>query len=117
MKFEAHYNLAVLLRSMKRYRESISELEKAALLVTESSDSSELQTAYIFNMLNEVSRRFITSEDYGTAKLTDEPTTGLSYTYINGRIVADDEFEKAMIKNFKTCSGADVFKEEEDDEI
>lgn len=117
MRFEAHYNLAVLLRSMKRYRESITELEKAAMLITESPDSTELQTAYIFNLLNEVSRRFITSEDYGTERLSDEPTTGLSYTYINGRIVADDDFEKAMIKNFKTCAGIDVFKEENDEEF
>ena len=114
MKFEAHYNLAVLLRGMKRYRESISELEKAAMLITETPDDSGLQTAYIFNLLNEVTRRFITSEDYGTDKLSDEPTTGLSYTYVNGRIVADDDFEKAMVKNFKTCAGFEVFKEEEE---
>ena len=64
---------------MKRYRESITELEKAAMLITESPDSTELQTAYIFNLLNEVSRRFITSEDYGTERLSDEPTTGLHF--------------------------------------
>ena len=46
MKFEAHYNLAVLLRGMKRYRESISELEKAAMLITETPDDSGLQTGY-----------------------------------------------------------------------
>lgn len=114
MKFEAHYNLAVLLRSMKRYRESITELEKAALLITETPDESGLQTAYIFNLLNEVSRRFITSEDYGTEKLSDEPMAGLSYTYVNGRIVADNDFEKAMVKNFKTCTGAKIFTEEDE---
>ncbi len=117
MKFEAHYNLAVLLRHTHHYRESISELEKAALLITESKDSSELQTAYIFNLLNEVSRKFMTSDDYGTQKLTDEPKNGLSYTYINGKIVADDEFDKAMVKNFKTCAGYETFKYEKDEEF
>lgn len=115
MKFEAHYNLAVLLRGMKRYRDSISELEKAALLVTETPDASGLQTAYIFNLLNEVTRRFITSEDYGTEKLTDEPTSAISYTYVHGKIVADDEFDKAMIKNFKTCVKFEDYNNEDED--
>ena len=114
MKFEAHYNLAVLLRGMKRYRDSISELEKAALLVTESPEDTSLQSAYIFNLLNEVSRKFMTSQDFGTYKLTDEPTSGISYTYVNGRIVADDDFDKAMMKNFKSCAGYTVFNEEEE---
>ncbi len=115
-KFEAHYNLAVLLRGMSRYRESINELEKAAILITESSDSSEVQTAYIFNLLNEVTRRFINSDEYGVAKLTDEPSGGVSYTYVNGRIVADDDFDKAMMKNFRTCSGFDIFNKKEQDD-
>ena len=112
-KFEAHYNLAVLLRGMKRYRESISELEKAAILVTETPDASNLQTVYIFNLLNEVSRRFITSDEYGVQRLSDEPKISVSYTYVNGKIVPDDDFDKAMLKNFKTCAGFEIFKEEE----
>ena len=53
MKFEAHYNLAVLLRTLNRYQDSMKELEKAALLIVESPDSTQLQTTYIFNLLNE----------------------------------------------------------------
>ena len=116
-KFEAHYNLAVLLRSMSKYRESISELEKAAWLISESSDSTDVQTAYIFNLLNEVSRKFITSDEYGVEKLTDKPTGSISYTYVNGRIVADDDFDKAMEKNFRTCVGFDIFNAKDEDEV
>ena len=110
MKFEAHYNLAVLLRYTKHYKESAKELEKAALLITESGDDSGLQTAYIFNLLNDVSRKFMSSSEYGTQKLTDEPSGSISYTSVGGKIVSEDEFDKAMIKNFKTCSGYDTFK-------
>ena len=113
-KFEAHYNLAVLLRGMSRYRESMSELEKAAILITETPSSSEIETAYIFNLLNEVSRKFINSDEYGVSKLTDKPTGSVSYTYVNGRIVADDDFDKAMLKNFKTCVGYDIFNKKEE---
>ena len=116
-KFEAHYNLAVLLRGMNKYRESVSELEKAALLITESSDSSDIQTAYIFNLLNEVSRKFINSDEYGISKLTDKPTGSISYTYVNGRIVADDDFDKAMYKNFKTCVGFEIFNKKDDEDL
>ena len=108
-KFAAHYNLAVLLRGMHQYRNSISELEKAALLSAEDKDMTELQTAYIFNLLNEVSRKFVNSDEYGVDKLTDKPTGSISYTYVNGRIVADDDFDKAMAKNFRTCAGFETF--------
>ena len=114
-KFEAHYNLAVLLRGMNKYRESMSELEKAAILITETPSSSEIETAYIFNLLNEVSRKFISSDEYGVSKLTDKPMGSISYTYVNGRIVADDDFDKAMAKNFKTCVGYDLFNKKDEE--
>lgn len=116
MNFEAHYNLAVLLRGLHRDRESITELEKAAILISENPTSSTVQTTYIFNLLNEVTRRFITSENYYAEKLTDEPVGSLnnSYTYVNGKVVADDEFDKAMVNNFKTCAGFSYFNEEEE---
>lgn len=113
MNFEGHYNLAVLLRRVNRNRESIAELEKAALLISESSNSSDIQTAYIFNLLNEVTRRFITSEAYYTKKITDEPVGGINYTYVNGQIIADEEFDKAMYKNFQSCAGLNYFRESE----
>ena len=111
MNFEGHYNLAVLLRRVNRNRESIAELEKAAILISENPRSSEVQTAYIFNLLNEVTRRFITSDEYYTQKLTDAPLGSINYTYVNGQIVADEDFDKAMLKNFETCAGISYFKE------
>ena len=117
MRYEAHYNLAVLLRSLHRYRDSVSELQKAAMLILEEPDSSELQSAYIFNLLNEVSRKFITSDEYYANKLTDEPTTGISYTYVNGKIVPDEDFDKAIVENFKTCAGFEFFSEYDEDDI
>ena len=113
MQFEGHYNLAVLLRTINRNKESIAELEKAAMLISETPSSSSVQTAYIFNLLNEVTRRFITSDEYYTQKLTDEPVGTIRYTYINGRIVADEEFDKAMYNNFKTCAGFAYFNGDE----
>ena len=56
------------------------------------------------------------SDEYGVEKLTDKPTGSISYTYINGRIVADDDFDKAMLKNFRTCAGFDTFNKDENNE-
>ena len=81
------------------------------MLISETPQASEVQTAYIFNPLNEVTRRFITSDEYYVQKLTDEPIGSIKYTYVNGQIVANDEFDKAMLKNFQTCAGLDYFKE------
>ena len=113
MKFEAHYNLAVLLRQLNRHRDSINELHKAAILILEEPDSSPLESTYIFNLLNDATRKFISSDEYYTEKLTDEPLGNISYTYVNGRIVPDEEFDKAILKNFKTCAGFEYFNEEE----
>jgi DNA mismatch repair ATPase MutL len=56
----------------------------------------------------------MTNEDFGTDKLSDEPKNGISYTYVNGRIVADEDFDKAIMKNFQTCAGFDIFNGDED---
>ncbi len=114
MNFEGHYNLAVLLRRVNRNREAVAELEKAAILISENPQASEVQTAYIFNLLNEVTRKFITSEEYYTQKITDEPIASASYTYINGKIVPSEEFDKAMFRNFQTCAGMNYFNDEEE---
>ena len=115
-RFEAHYNLAVLLRGLSKYRESIDELKKAAWLSSETNDVSELQTAYIFNLLNEVSRRFVNSDNHDDGKIGDKPASSINYTYVNGRIVANEDFNEAMEKNFRTCAGFDYFTVPEEEE-
>lgn len=116
-RFEAHYNLAVLLRSIRHYRESISELEKAALLITEQPGDTDLQTVYIFNLLNEVSRYYATEEKSLNEKDSENINSSIKYSYVNGRVVADENFDKAMMKKFKTCAGFDYFKHDDYDEV
>ncbi|MCQ2738883.1 MAG: tetratricopeptide repeat protein [bacterium] len=113
MKFEGHYNLAVLLRHLDKNADSISELQKAAMLISESPNSSSVESAYIFNLLNEVTRKFISSDEYNTQSLTGGPLEGASYTYINGKLIADEDFDKAVMNNLKKCSGFEFFKDDE----
>jgi len=115
-RFEAHYNIAVLLISLNRYREAMSELQKAAMLATESKESREAQTAYIINALREVSVKYMHSTNI-QSEANMKPIDGsIQYTYSDGRIKNDDNMDKIMQKNLKTCAGYDIFTAPDDPE-
>ncbi len=115
-RFEAHYNLGILLTSMKKYKEAMSELQKAAMLVTESPESYELQTAYIINSLREVSSRYMHSGDNIQNNNTAPHEGSIQYSYSDGRIVDDENLDKIMKKNLRTCAGYDIFIAPDDEE-
>jgi len=120
MKYEAHYNLAVLLRHLKMYNESKEELEKAAVLIS-GDDGSSNQARYIFDVLNDVSRSIAMYNEfhYMVEKLDESDATSndlnalKEVTSVNGRIVASDELDLAMLNNFKTCRSYTYFKSHE----
>lgn len=110
MEYEAHYNLAILLRHLRMYKESLNELEKAAMLVS-NSDSSSNTATYVFDILNDVSMIMVSTDqyDYLVEKVDDEPS-GNGVTYVNGKIVATDALDRAMLENFRTCESKDYFE-------
>ncbi len=116
MQYEAHYNLAILLRELKYYRASLDEMQKATLLVTGNEGATNRQR-YVFDVMNEVTR-FILAEDESNqifgAKLSspNEPAGTKGITYVNGKLVATEALDKAMMQNFSTCNAAKIFKEE-----
>ncbi len=114
MSFEAHYNLAVLLRQLHYYRESLDEFQKAALIISEDPNAVN-QSLYVFNLLNEATRLLIFSEENVIEHLTDEPMYSYSYTYVGGKIVPTEELDKAILNNFKECAGKIVFLEKDND--
>ncbi len=116
MSYEAHYNLAILLRELKYYRASLDEMQKATLLITDSEGATNRQR-YVFDVMNEVTR-FILTEDESNqifaVKLStkDEPAGTKSITYVNGKVVATEALDKAMMQNFSTCNAVKIFTEE-----
>lgn len=111
MNYEAHYNLAVLLRHLRMYKESLDELQKATVLVYNSSTDSDTNTStYVFDVLNDVSKTLIANDEYSylVEKVDDEPSNE-QVTYVNGKIVATDALDRAMLENFKTCKAEDYF--------
>lgn len=119
LNYEAHYNLAILLRNLKYYKESIVEMQKATLLLTEKEGRSNRQR-YVFDVLNDISRRYMETKDHMNymveRNLSDTKTVSEiaadSVTYVNGNLVLSDDFDKAMVENFRTCAAHDIFTEE-----
>lgn len=118
MNYEAHYNLAILLSSMKQYGDSAEEFKKAGLLLTSNGDANK--TRYIFDVLNEVNQKLAIHDPEYFKLMTERSEKELKegkVTYINGKLVISEEFDKAMFKNFKTCANKDTFIQEGDLDI
>lgn len=110
MAYEAHYNLAVLLRHLKMYKQSYNELEKATALITGDNTDTNI-TTYIFSILNEVSKTIIQNNQYKyLVEHIDNEPSGEGITYVDGKIVATDALDRAMIKNFSTCETKNYFE-------
>lgn len=114
MNYEAHYNLAILLKSMKKYSDSAEEFKKAGLLLDSEGDT--IKTRYIYDVLNEVNARLALDPEYMSLrqKLDEEEFGNGKVTYLHGKLVISEEFDKAMFKNFKTCANKELFETEED---
>ena len=114
MNFEAHYNLAVLLRQLHYYKASLDEFQKAALIISENPNATN-QALYVFNLLNEATRLLIYSEQDTITRLSDEPILISGYTYVGGKVVPTEDLDKAILENFKTCAAGSFLKEVEYD--
>lgn len=110
MNYEAHYNLAILLRHLQMYKEAYDEIEKATILVTNGNTNTNT-ASYVFDILNDISRILVAknSYDYLIEKIDNEPA-GDEVTYVNGKIVATDALDRAMLKNFKNCKAENFFE-------
>ena len=110
LEYEAHYNLAIMLKKMKRFKESYNELEKAVLIMDVNGNAKV--SRYIFDILNEVSQRLVVSGDYNylVEHLSNgETSKDGNLTYIDGKVVVSDEFDEAMNNNMEVCEGKNLF--------
>lgn len=110
MNYEAHYNLAILLRHLRMYKEAYSELEKATILVT-SDDTNPNTSIYIFDILNDVSKTLVNNNQYKyLVEKVDDEASSSAVTYVNGKIVATDALDRAILKNLQTCETENFFE-------
>ncbi len=135
MNYEAHYNLAILLKRLKLYKDAVEELEKASLLLSFRADDSG-KASYVFGVLTDASHLY---SKYGAKELgtnmdiydTDNQEVvvkkkkkkrkhteddDIKFNYSTGKIVPADEMSKTMMQTFKVCAGMDYFKHEAPDD-
>ncbi len=129
MNYEAHYNLAILLRRMKRFSDSMAELEKASLLISTSGISAHAD--YIFGILADVSHSNIDfSSDPRYQQMSDKDNQEVDFkkkkkkdkknekTEIDvllsddGKIRPSKDLDKIMMKDMSTCAGDKYFRNE-----
>lgn len=111
MNFEAHYNLAILLKHLKMYKEALNEVEKATILVSTDSTNTNI-SSYVFDVLNEFSINLANHGQYNylIEKVDNEPSNNSEVTYVNGKIVASDALDRIILKNLSTCETKNFFE-------
>ena len=101
--FEAHYNFALLLRSMNMNKEALNEFEKSAMLL--DYDGKYNKNKYIFGIISEIKRRIINEEGGYDYLITRTDVTSLpkdEITYTKGKVVPKDfDMEKLLKCTYK----------------
>jgi tetratricopeptide (TPR) repeat protein len=107
LKYDAHYNFAILLKDRQKYIDSIVELEKAGLIL----DSKDVgySSYYIYEILGEVTQSARAQENYKDLmeKIDKNPVNTFHISYINGKVVSNDDFDRAIVQNMKYCSACE----------
>lgn len=144
MNYEAHYNLALLLKKLKHYKEAYEEIDKATTLITALDGNSATQQ-YVAMVMNDITRNLHQNPEYrrrlemiledekrktaqhmvkdkkelkSTLKKEDkigETITSKGINFVNGKIVATEELDQAMLENFGKCSAEYLFNRLEED--
>ncbi len=140
LAFDAHYNLALLLRKLKRPKEAQEELEKALLIV--NTEQNPHIARYIFDVYAESVEKSTAQREYEkTQRATapesqikegmrtphivsdeieneDDPLGVTHITYVNGKVVTDsEEADKYMKKTFSKCGSKQLFEDFEDEDL
>lgn len=109
-EFEAHYNLALMLRAMNMNKESLDEFEKATLLL----DLHQMRdkNKYVNGIINEVRRRIINDKNYDYLKNRVDLTAldQKDIVYSNGKIIGKNQ-KDYDVNTFMKCTLQDKFKE------
>lgn len=102
LRYEAHYNLGILLKQKNLYNESVSELEKANLIL--SSSGGSYQSAYIFDMYNEVSRSFFMNDSAQYKYILKNLGFDVSQVKLEDKKEDDNTDEKTdVVDEMKSC--------------
>ena len=124
--YEAHFNLAVLLRRMRHYKESYDEIEKAATLIT-ALDGDSAAWQYIAIVMNDITKNLYQNSEYTEslnnmikdekAKISAESQKSKKnkeeafkkYVYVDGKPVLTKKMDRQILQTYGACSSIDYF--------
>ena len=109
-EYEAHFNLAIILKDMKDYRGAAEEFKKAALILNIKNDPDK--TRYIFDILSEVNQKIAIFSDKEYFEKIKEQEENAPAKYKAGKLVINDtdkKIQEELIEDFKICEGRKVF--------
>ncbi|MCD7878646.1 MAG: tetratricopeptide repeat protein [Candidatus Gastranaerophilales bacterium] len=111
--FEAHYNFALLLRSMHMNKEALAEFEKTTMLI--DYYGKDEKTKYVYGIIGEIKRRILNEGGYDYLKDRVDLTSVSSddIVYKKGKITADNQKDFNMTEQLK-CTIQKEFKEIEE---
>jgi len=130
MNYEAHFNLAILLRRLRHFEESQDEIEKAATLII-ALDENAAFVQYVAMMMNDISQSLQHDEEYkeyikilrkkeAAEKQKDNEQKNEKEVRVvalaNGKIAATAEIDKTTLESFGVCPSKRYFDPPEDDE-
>ena len=109
--FEAHYNYALLLRSLKFYKEALSELEKAGMLAELGADQT--QKEYIYEVLGEVKQILVNEGEieFLNNRVEESANDSSELAYRNGKVILKEDADKLLTKKLKKCPKKEYFEE------
>lgn len=104
LDYEAHYNLAVLLREKRMYKHAFEEFKNAGSLITYSGDT--YRAAYIYGMLSEVSQMAMAKYGYKPDELLKKLNREIDEhnSLTKARHITIKDLEKDLIKRIKSES-------------
>ncbi|MGN0192194.1 MAG: tetratricopeptide repeat protein [Candidatus Gastranaerophilaceae bacterium] len=108
--FEAHYNLGLLLRSMKLYEESIAEFEKAGMSADLANDGTK--QLYLFQIMDDVKQRII-FEGKPEILVNHRSESALDdgeITYKYGKVILLEDSGKILEERMKSCPSKKYFE-------
>jgi len=107
MNYEAHYNLGILLRRLKRYKDSLNELQRASILLS-LRDTDGSKSAYVYGILTDITALY---SQYGATPL---PLNYKQDPYIMDRLYNTDNQDVEPDKKKKKNKLLELFDKNND---
>jgi tetratricopeptide (TPR) repeat protein len=112
MNYEAHFNLAILLKSMKNYKLAIDEFKKAGFILNIKGDG--IRTGHVYDIVSNASKILVDEGEYQyLVENLDDITQVQDWQldYIGGKVILTRELDRGLVKNFRNCRSRGFFEE------